>query len=118
MTTAPKFVALDQLSRTPASTLKKVGWRGVMDELRAEGRILVTNHEKPEAVILPVADYAALMQLLEQSEARTETSLAALRNSFDERLAVLQERSAGKRLRATLQGHVQLGGKVKAGTRY
>ena len=89
-----------------------------MDELRAEGPIVVTNHEKPEAVILPVAAYDALMQLLEQSETRIEASLAALRDSFDERLAVLQERSAGKRLRTALQGRVRLGGKVKAGIRY
>ena len=118
MPTVPKFVALDQLPRTPASTLKKVGWRGMMDELRAEGPIVVTNHEKPEAVILPVAAYDALMQLFEQSETRIEASLAALRDSFDERLAVLQERSAGKRLRTALQGRVRLGGKVKAGIRY
>ncbi len=118
MASSLKYVALDDLSRTAASSLKKVGWRGVMDELRAAGRLLVTNHEKPEAVILPVADYEAFMTILQQSEARNEAALAVLRERFDERLAVLQERSAGARLRAAIKAPARLGGKVKAGTRY
>lgn len=118
MTSSLKYVALDELSRTAASSLKKVGWRGVMDELRAEGRLLVTNHEKPEAVILSVADYQAFMEMQQQSAARNEAALAVLGKRFDERLAVLQERSAGERLRATIKAPIRLGGKVKAGTRY
>lgn len=118
MTNSLKYVALDDLSRTAASTLKKVGWRGLMDELRTQGRLLVTNHEKPEAVILPVAEYQAFMEILQQSEAKNEAALAGLRERFDERLAVLQERSAGDRLRAALKPPARLGGKVKAGTRY
>ena len=118
MASSLKYVALDELSRTSASTLKKVGWRGLMDELRAQGRLLVTNHEKPEAVILPVTEYQAFMELLQQSEAKNEAALAGLRERFDERLAVLQERSAGERLRAALKAPARLHGKVKAGTRY
>jgi hypothetical protein len=41
----PAIAALDhfdQLSRTPASEVKKLGWRGVMRTVGREGRVLVT----------------------------------------------------------------------------
>src|ERR1700732_3300548 len=101
---------LAQLPRTPASDLKKLGWRGMMSALRSKGKLLVTNHDEPEAVIIPVAEYDALMQLVKQSEAQTELALAALRQSFDERLSVLQGRSAATRLQSTLRGRAKLGG--------
>ena len=121
MTTSAKpvaFVPLAKLPRTPASDLKKLGWRGIMNALRSKGRLLVTNHDEPEAVVIPVAEYDALMQLVEQSEAHTESALAGLRRSFDERLSVLQGRSAANRLQSTIRGRAKLGGKVKAGSGY
>jgi prevent-host-death family protein len=121
MTTSAKpsaFLPLAKLPRTPASDLKKLGWRGVMNALRNKGRLLVTNHDEPEAVIMPVAEYDALMQMVEQSEAQTESVLAGLRRSFDERLSVLQGQSAATRLQSTIRGRAKLGGKVKAGAGY
>jgi prevent-host-death family protein len=121
MTTPAKpaaFLPLANLPRTPASDLKKLGWRGMMNALRSKGRLLVTNHDEPEAVIIPVAEYDALMQLVEQSEAQTESALANLRQSFDERLSVLQGQSAETRLQSTIRGRAKLGGKVKAGSGY
>jgi prevent-host-death family protein len=90
----------------------------MMNALRSKGRIVVTNHDEPEAVIIPVAEYDALMQLVEQSKAQTEAALAGLRRSFDERLSGLQGRSATTRLQSTIRGHAKLGGKVKAGSGY
>lgn len=121
MTTSTKvatFLPLAKLPRTPASNLKKLGWRGMMNTLRSKGRLLVTNHDEPEAVILPVEEYHALMQIVEQSEAQTELALAGLRKSFDERLAILQDRSAAGRLRSVIRGRAKLDGKVKAGSGY
>jgi prevent-host-death family protein len=112
------YLPLAQLPRTPASDLKKLGWRGMMNALRSKGKLLVTNHDEPEAVIIPVEEYDALMQIVEQSEAQTESALAGLRKSFDERLAVLQDRSAASRLQSTIRGRAKLGGKVKAGFGY
>jgi prevent-host-death family protein len=112
------FLPLAKLPRTPASDLKKLGWRGMMNALRSKGKLLVTNHDEPEAVIIPVAEYDDLMRLVEQSEAQTETALANLRQSFDERLSVLQVQSAATRLQSTIRGPVKLGGKVKAGSGY
>jgi len=121
MTTPPKpaaFLPLAKLPRTPASDLKKLGWRGIMNALRSKGRLLVTNHDEPEAVVIPVGEYDALMQLVKQSEAQSEAALAGLRRSFDERLSVLQGQSAATRLQSTIRGRAKLGGKVKAGSGY
>lgn len=121
MTTSTKaatFLPLAKLPRAPASDLKKLGWRGMMNTLRSKGKLLVTNHDQPEAVIIPVEEYDALRQLVEQSEAQTQSALAGLRKSFDERLAGLQDRSAAARLQSTIRGRAQLGGKVKAGSGY
>src|SRR6266478_3883389 len=101
MTTSAKpaaFLPLAKLPRTPASDLKKLGWRGIMNALRNKGKLVVTNHDEPEAVIIPVAEYDAIMQLVEQAEAQTESTLAGLRRTFDERLSVLQGLSAATRL--------------------
>jgi PHD/YefM family antitoxin component YafN of YafNO toxin-antitoxin module len=112
------FPSLVKLPRTPASDVKKLGWRGIMNTLRSKGKLLVTNHDEPEAVIIPVADYDALIQIVEQSEARAESVLAALRKSFDERLSVLQGQSATSRLQSVVRTRTKLGGKVKAGSGY
>jgi PHD/YefM family antitoxin component YafN of YafNO toxin-antitoxin module len=112
------FPPLAKLPRTPASDLKKLGWRGVMNALRSKGKLLVTNHDEPEAVIIAVAEYDDLLRLAAQSEAQTESALANLRRSFDERLSVLQGQSAATRLQSTIRGPAKLGGKVKAGSGY
>jgi PHD/YefM family antitoxin component YafN of YafNO toxin-antitoxin module len=109
---------LAKLPRTRASDVKKLGWRGLMTTLRSKGTLVVTNHDRPEAVIVPVAEYDALMRLVQQSEARTESALAPLRQDFDKCLSVLQEISAATRLRSTIRGRAKLGGKVKVGTSY
>ncbi len=110
--------AVSQLSRTPASDVKKLGWRGLMRTLETEGTLLVTNHNEPEAVILSVQDYAAFVRLAQQSEATAEAALQALRTRFDARLAALQAPDAGDRLRAVLRQPTRLGGSVKAGTTF
>jgi PHD/YefM family antitoxin component YafN of YafNO toxin-antitoxin module len=90
----------------------------MMNALRSKGKLLVTNHDEPEAVIIPVAEYAALMQIVAQAQAQTESALAGLRRSFDERLSVLQGQSAATRLQSTVRGRAKLGGKVKVGSGY
>ena len=115
---SPTLPRLAKLPRTPASDLKKLGWRGMMKTLRAKGKLVVTNHDEPEAVIIPVNEYDALMLLVERSEARTESVLSGLRESFDKRLSMLQGQSAATRLRSTMRARAKLGGKVKAGESY
>ena len=109
--------ALERLPHLPASDVKKRGWRGVMREVRDHRAVVVTNHEEPEAVILPAAEYARLLERLEP-DAPDASALAALRRRFDERLAALRAPDAGTRLRSIVRGETRLRGKVKAGDRY
>lgn len=106
------------LARVPASDVKRKGWRGVMRTVRAEGAVVVTNHEQPEAVILTAEDYASLLERAMQSESRIESDLAALRRRFDQRLAALRTPEAGDRLRQVMRSPARLRGRVKAGTTY
>lgn len=110
-----KLDALEDLPRTPASDVKKLGWRGVMKAIGRTGPVVVTNHNAPEAVILSAADYDAVMRALQRASARDDAVLDTLRRRFDERLAPLHAADASARLRAVLARPARLGGKVKAG---
>lgn len=111
-----KLDHIEDLPRLPASDVKKRGWRGVIRAVGKQGAVLVTNHGEPEAVVVSAAEYAALMELAKQVESRTESELESLRRRFDERLAALDARDAGDRLRSVIRDPAVLGGKVKAGT--
>lgn len=106
---------LEDLPRTPASSLKTLGWRGVMQAVRRTGSVLVTNHDKPEAVILSTEAYAALVSAVQEARRKDEIALEALRARFDERLAALQADDAGDRLRTVMDAPAKLRGKVRAG---
>lgn len=104
------------LTRIPASDLKHRGWRGVVEKLDTERALLVTNHDRPDAVIVSTAEYARLTAHAAEAEARTEDALARLREQFDQRLATLRSPRAGHRLRAVMRTPARLGGKLKAGS--
>ena len=106
---------LDGLPRTPASSLKTLGWRGVMQAVREAGRVLVTNHDKPEAVIVSLEAYTAMARAVEDARRRDADVLDVLRTRFDERLAALDESDAGDRLRKVMDAPATLRGKVRAG---
>jgi PHD/YefM family antitoxin component YafN of YafNO toxin-antitoxin module len=110
-----KLDAIEDLPRTPASDVKKLGWRGVMKTIGRMGPVVVTNHNEPEAVILSAEDYGAVMRALHEAGARNDDVLDTLRHRFDERLASLQAADAADRLRAVMRGPARLGGKVRAG---
>lgn len=110
-----KLDAIEDLPRTPASDVKKLGWRGVMKAIGRMGKVVVTNHNEPEAVIIPAEEYDAMIRALHEAEAKNDSALDELRHRFDERLASLQDADAGDRLRALMHGPARLRGKVKAG---
>lgn len=116
MAVAVKIEAIEDLPRTPASDVKKLGWRGVMKSVAKAGKLVVTNHNQPEAVILSTGEYAALMDAAREAGARRESALEELRRGFDQRLASLQAADAGDRLRSLMREPARLAGKVKTGT--
>lgn len=109
---------LDDLPRTPASNVKKLGWRGVMREVDRTGSMVVTNHDRPEAVILSLDEYRALVLAAEASLRSSHSALDTLRHDFDERLAALGAPDAGERLRDVFGQSPALGGQVRAGQGY
>ena len=113
-----KLDAIENLPRTPASDVKKLGWRGVMKAVGRNGKVVVTNHNEPEAVILSAEEYGAILHALQKAASRTERALEARRRRFDERLALLQAADAGDRLRRLMRGPAKLHRKVKAGAGY
>src|SRR5690606_32441797 len=108
----------DTLPRTPASDVKKHGWRGVMQSVAHHGKVLVTNHNTPEAVILSTAEYRAMVEAVRAAQAQVPNTLDNLRQRFDERLAVLNQADAGDRMRALIQQAPALEGKLKAGSSF
>lgn len=114
---ALKLNAIGTLPEVPASDVKKRGWRGVVRRLQAEGPIVITNHEEPEAVVIAARDYEGILEMLLQAEAEEALALEALRRQFDERLAGLNTPDAGRRLRSILHTRARLHGRATAGAR-
>ena len=117
MAHALRLDSFAQLPRTPASDVKRLGWRGVMRTVGREGKVLVTNHDQPEAVILSTDEYQRLMQAAEGAQAQQDAALDTLRRRFDERLAALAEDDAADRLRAVLGAPAWPGCPQMAGAR-
>jgi PHD/YefM family antitoxin component YafN of YafNO toxin-antitoxin module len=91
--------ALLQLQRKPVSDVKREGWRGIMRSVDAAGRLLMTNHDQPEAVILSLQEFRLLTDLAGRAQRESQNKLERLTRAFDAELAVLQQPDAGDRLR-------------------
>ena len=76
----------------PASEVKS-NWRAIVEEAR-EREVIVTNYNRPEAVVMSAQRYAEL-----QAAARANDPLQRLRQEFDRELAVLRTAGAADRLR-------------------
>ena len=109
---------LAQLQRKPASDVKREGWRGVMKSVGAAGKLLMTNHDQPEAVILSLQEFQRLTELAESALRDKQRKLEALGEAFDAELAVLRQADAGGRLRQAFGAPLALKGKVIAGRSY
>src|SRR5437773_2687010 len=81
-----------QLKR-PASDVK-AHWRDVVADARKNGEVLVTNHDRPEVVVLSIDRYTELKR-----DAVANDPLTMLRSEFDRELAVLRGRAAASKLR-------------------
>lgn len=115
-----RFDPINELTHTTASSVKE-HWRKVMQEVRDQRMVVVTNHNEPQAVIVSIEQYRALQAQVEALESSLEElrgqapGLAELRAGFDQRLAVLQQAQAGDTARALLRRPARLQGQVKAG---
>jgi hypothetical protein len=87
--------AVTPLPHTPASEVKKPGWRGVMRLVRRNGKMVITNHNEPEAIVLSAKACTGLTQLAQQSATNTESALVSLQQGFDARLATARATDCG-----------------------
>ena len=67
MTLSLDLETINDLPRTAASDVKKLGWRGVMKAVDRAGKVVVTHHDEPQAVILSTAAYHEILQALQQA---------------------------------------------------
>ncbi len=102
------------LQRKPVSDVKREGWRGIMRSVDAAGKLLMTNHEQPEAVILSLQEYRLLTDLAGRAQRDNQHKLERLTHAFDAELAVLQQPGAGDRLRDAFAAPLALNGEVLA----
>ncbi|MFT4179090.1 MAG: type II toxin-antitoxin system prevent-host-death family antitoxin [Thermomonas sp.] len=118
MSALPALKPLDALPQTPASDVKKLGWRGVMKVVNREGKIIVTNHGHPEAVLLSLEDYDEMLAAAEIGRAQRQAELETLRRQFDERLACLNEPGAGDKLMSIFDKPFSYEGKIFTGDEF
>jgi prevent-host-death family protein len=93
----PTMSELEELLGTHATHRAsdvKASWREIVANARALGEVIVTNHNRPEVVVLSVERYAKL-----RSEAIANDPLRTHRARFDHELAVLRESGAPEQLR-------------------
>ncbi|HEX7152368.1 MAG TPA: type II toxin-antitoxin system prevent-host-death family antitoxin [Thermoanaerobaculia bacterium] len=76
----------------PASDVKS-NWRAIVEEAR-EREVIVTNYNRPEAVVMSAQRYAQL-----QAAARANDPLQRLREDFNRELAALRTDGGADRLR-------------------
>lgn len=79
--------------RRPASDVKG-RWRDIVEEAKANGEIIVTNHNRPEVVVMSIDQYAKL-----KAGAVANDPLRTLRAEFDRELAVLRTADSPRKLR-------------------
>lgn len=81
-------------ARRPASDVKSQ-WRAIVEQANEVGNVIVTNYNRPEAVVVSVEHYAKLKE-----QAAANDPLARVRAQIDRELAWLKEPGAGDKLRA------------------
>ena len=84
----------------PASEVK-ANWRAIVDAAR-EQEVIVTNYNRPEAVVMSAERYASL-----QEAARANDPLRRLREEFERELAVLRAPGADDKLREVFEATPQ-----------
>jgi AbrB family looped-hinge helix DNA binding protein len=112
-------IHLRPLARTGAgaATLDEVAGclSGVARAQASTGRLLMTNHDQPEAVILSLQEYRPLTEQAARAQRDSQDKLDSLSRAFDAELAVLQKPDAGDRLRSVFDAPLGLNGEVVAG---
>jgi len=85
------------LDRYSASDIKKLGWKAVSTRVHEYGPVLITNHNRPDAVVMDSEHYQALL-----ARAESNDPLRTLRERFARRLERLGSAQAAIELRRAI----------------
>ena len=77
----------------PASAVKN-GWSRIVESAVRHGEVIVTNHSRPEVIVIDVVVYADLVR-----RAQANDPLEVLQADFDRRFAALNTRPGADKLR-------------------
>lgn len=100
-------------SDTPVhpSSAVKAGWGRILREVARHGEVIVTSHNRPQAVVVDIETYKDLVR-----RAQANDPLLALQTEFDRKLAAFNAPGAGDRLRAVARAGIRAPDARKPGT--
>lgn len=90
-------IDIEALPQREATEVKNK-WGSVVRQVKAQGRVAITNHKEPELVVMSAEEYGRLMASLAEAAVHRERILASLAARFDESLAKLQAPDAHERI--------------------
>lgn len=114
---AARLPQIEQLPRRNATEVKN-RWGDLVREVRANGSVAVTHHDKVEMVVVEAARYREMAALVEDIEARRRAALADLAAEFDRHLAALKAPDARQRLEAAMTARGRATPRPKAGSSF
>lgn len=90
--TMSELEAITGAHSTRQASEVKANWRAIVEEARKQ-EVIVTNYNRPEAVVMSAERYAKL-----QSAVNAKDPLVRLREEWDRQMAVLREPGARERM--------------------
>ena len=114
---AARLPQIEELPRRNATDVKN-RWGDVVREVRANGSVAVTHHDKVEMVVVEVGRYREMAALVEDIDARRRTALADLAAEFDRHLAALKAPDARQRVEAAMETRGRATPRPKAGASF
>jgi antitoxin (DNA-binding transcriptional repressor) of toxin-antitoxin stability system len=114
---AARLPQIEQLPRRNATEVKN-RWGDLVREVRANGSVAVTHHDKVEMVVVEAAQYRAMAALVDGIDGRRQAALADLAAEFDRHLAALKAPDARQRVEATMASRGRVTPRPKAGASF
>ena len=114
---AARLPQIDELPRRNATDVKN-RWGDLVREVRANGSVAVTHHDKVEMVVVAAARYREMAALVEDIDARRHAALADLAAEFDRHLAALKAPDARQRVDAAMATRGRATPRPKAGASF
>ena len=112
---AARLPQIEELRRRNATEVKNK-WGELVREVRANGSVAVTHHDKVEMVVVEAGRYREMAALVDGIDGRRQAALAELTAEFDRHLAALQAPDARQRVDATMAARGRVTPRPKAGT--